>query len=232
MISDVKAFEAKVPELKKILARRRSSWTLTTLDWEDVENILLTHLWQKFHLYDSKKGPIQNWANTVISSQLKNLLRNNLYRWSKPCITASPSGGNCKFNEGGGSCSYTKSGKQCDECPLYARWLKKKAGLYNIKASLPLDYHDQEVQNTKMQDYVDFDSAKKVIDIKIMKQLNSHDAKIYRLLFIDHFSIEEVGKKMRYKKQGSNKVPGYQVIKKLIVKFKAIAKDILEKEGV
>ncbi len=228
MIIDTQAFEQHVPELRRILARRKSSWTLTTLDWEDAESILLTHLWQKFHMYVPEKGPLENWANALISNQIKNLWRDHLYKWSRPCVASGASGGTCVFNQGNERCGFTESGIQCAECPLFARWQRKKEAQYNIKASLPLDYHAQEVQNIQ-EDFFDIDAAKIIVDEKMLEQLDKHEARIYVLLFIKHKSIEEVGKIMKYKKQGA-KIAGYQVLKKLCTKFKQMAREIIEKQ--
>jgi RNA polymerase sigma factor (sigma-70 family) len=227
VIDNIKEFEARFPELKIILGRRKSSWTLTTLDWDDVSSILMVRLWQKFHLYEPEKGPLENWANRVISRALSNILRDSLYKWSKPCVTAGPSGGLCVFNLADNGCAYTKSKTKCGECKLYAKWQKKKESLYNIKASLPLDSHSQEVQNLQ-EDFLDVEAAKKIIDEKMMAQLNLHDAQIYKMLFIDHLSMEEVGKMMKYKTSNNSNVS--QVLRKLAVKFKLMAKVIIENE--
>jgi len=223
----MKDFEAHVPELRAILARRKSSWTLTTMDWDDVEMILLTRLWNKFHLYKIEKGPLENWANRLISRAISNMLRDNLYKYSRPCITSGPSGGMCVFNLADNACGYTPSGVKCAECPLYLKWMRKKESLFNIKASLPLDSHSQEVQNLQ-EDFLDVEAAKKIIDEKMMAQLNLHDAQIYKMLFIDHLSMEEVGKTMKYKTSTNSNVS--QVLRKLAVKFKLMAKVIIENE--
>ncbi len=226
---DIKAFEARVPELRVILAKRKGSWTLTTLDWEDAEMILLAHLWSVFNEYKPEKGPLENWANRVISNRVRNLLRDNLYKWARPCISSGASGGMCAFNEGDDRCGFTRNGKQCSLCPLYLKWERKKQSLYNIKASLPIDYHVQEAHNIQ-EDFLDIEAAKSVIDEKIIEQLDKYEAKIYALLFIEHKSIEEVGKIMKYKRQGANKIAGYQVIKKLITKFKEMARGVIKCE--
>jgi len=230
MESDLKAFEARVPELRSILAKRKSGWTLTTLAWEDVEMMLLARLWRQFHLYKPEKGPLENWSNRVISNEISNILRNNLYKFQRPCLASGPSGGLCAFNEGGDRCGFTSNGTQCNLCPLYLKWERKKQSLYNIKASLPIDFHVQEVHNLQ-EDFLDIEASKEIIDEKIIEQLDKHEAKIYVLLFIKNKSIEEVGKIMKYKRQGPNKIAGYQVLKKLIAKFKEMARDVISREG-
>lgn len=224
---ETKAFTDAVPELRKILAKRRSSWTLTTIDWEDVESILLTRLWQKFDLYKPDRGPLENWANTVITRALSNLLRDNLMKWAKPCASAGAYGGLCAFNDGLDKCRYTPSGKQCSECPLYARWAKKKESGYNINSSLPLEHHDMEVQNLQ-EDFIDYDYAKRVIDARILIQLNPYEAKIYRLLFIDGLSMEDTTKRMKLKTQANSEVS--QVLRKMVIRFRVLGRQIIESE--
>lgn len=228
MTDDIKRFEAHVTELQEIIGRRKSGWTLTTFDWDDVAAILMERLWQQFSSYDAAKGPLENWANVLISNTIKNILRDNLYKWSKPCLTASPSGGMCRFNLADNGCAYTPSKTKCSECRLYAKWQRKKESLYNIRASLPLDSHAQEVQNSQA-DFFDVAAAKSIIDEKIVKRLDAHDAKIYRLLFIENLSMEEVGKKMKYKASTNSNVS--QVLRKLVTKFKQMTKEIIKNEG-
>lgn len=224
-MTEMKAFEARVPELRVILARRRASWTLSTMAWEDVEVQLLTRLWQKWSLFRPDRGPLENWANTVISRALSNLLRDNLMKFSKPCSTAGAYGGQCVFNQAGDACGYTPSGLKCTECPLYKRWTVKKQAQYNINASLPLDTHIQEVQNTP-SDFLDIEGIKPQIDAFIIKRLNKHDGKVYRLLYIDNKSVEEVAKRMKYKTPKSGRTS--QVIRKLVARFKDLARDAIE----
>lgn len=227
MTDDIKKFEARYDELSAILARRRSSWTLTTLDWDDVASILMNHLWRKFHMYDPAKGPLENWANRVISRGLSNILRDSLYKFSPPCVAVGPSGGNCVFNLAGNGCAYTPSKIKCSECKLYRKWQSKKESLFNIKASLPLASHSQEVQNLQ-EDFLDVAAAKKVIDVRVMAQLNTHDASIYRMLFVEHLSIEDVGKKLKYKASSNSNVS--QVLRKLVTRFKQLARDVIKSE--
>lgn len=221
-----KQFKELLPRIKVIVNKRKNSWTLSTLAWEDVESILITRIWQKLPLYQPEQ-PFENWANRLISRAISNLLRDNCYKHARPCITANPAGGICAFNEGGDRCGFTASGKQCAECPLYAKWQRKKEAAHNINSSLPLEHHDMEVQNIQ-EDFLNYEGAKQIIDERILAQLNPHDAKVYRLLFIEHLSMEEVSKIMKYKTQNNSKVG--QVLRKLVTKFRVLAKEIVNSE--
>ncbi len=217
-------FNELLPRIRVIVSKRKGSWTLSTLAWEDVESILMTRIWQQLPMYDVAR-PFDNWANRLISNTLSNLLRDRIYRFERPCITANPAGGSCVFNEGGDRCGFTESGKQCAECPLYAKWQKKKEFAHNLQSSLPLESHAQEVHSPHNQ-FFDVAAAKPLIDQKVMSQLNHHDAKVYRMLFIDHMSMEDVSKKMKYKTQSNSKVG--QVLRKLVTRFKELAREAIE----
>lgn len=221
-------FNELLPRIRVIVSKRRGSWTLSTLAWEDVESILITRIWQQLPMYDAAR-PFDNWANRLISNTLSNLLRDKLFKFSRPCVASGPSGGLCVFNEGGDRCGYTHSRMQCRECPLYAKWAHKKEAAHNINSSLPLEHHDMEVQNMQ-EDFFDIAVAKVKIDTHVMRQLNKHDAKVYRLLFIDNLSMEEVSKRMRYKTQSNSKVG--QVLRKLVTRFKELARAAIQSEDI
>lgn len=183
-------FESQIDFLRLQINKRKSTWRLTSaLEWPDVEMMLLNRLYTKFHLYNPDKGKLENWSQRVISSFIKNLLRDNLTKFIRPCIK-SQNGLSCVFNLGGNACGYTKSGTQCGECKLYANWQHKKESQFNIKSSLPLENHSQEINN-KQSDFVDIEKAKKIIDEKIKCKLDRREKKIYRLLYIDFMTAQE-----------------------------------------
>jgi hypothetical protein len=220
-------FKRLLPEIRIIVARRRPSWTLSTMAWEDVESVLTTRIYQKLHLYDVLR-PFENWCNRLISNEMANLLRQCLYKHARPCLTANPYGGECAFNLGGDRCGFTSTGTQCAECPLYAKWATKKEAAHNLNSSLPLDSHMQEVQSMQ-SDFVDYETAKPIMDARIMARLNPHEANIYKLLFIDNLSMEQVSKGLKYKAHNNSQVN--QVLRKMVVRFKQLARTILEEEG-
>lgn len=177
-------FEDHADFIQLQISKRRANWRLSTLDFDDVSQILLFHIWEKWSLYIPEKGPLENWVNTTITNRLKNLLRDNLMKFSRPCIQK------CVFNLGGTSCGFTTSKLQDRECPRYAEWQKKKEAQFNIKASLPYDNHIQEISN-KPADSLDIKAAKDVIDEKIKDKLNRRERKIYKMLYIDHLTAQE-----------------------------------------
>lgn len=226
-------FQEAVPQLQELINKRRGSWRLTSvMEWEDVSSILLTRIWKQFGRYDVNR-PLDRWANTVITHTITSLLRDNLYRWARPCIAADSYGNACAFNTGGNSCAWTKNRVQCSECPMYKRWENKKQAKFAVATPLSLEDHLDTSNNRPVDfgDFVDYGNAKSIIDTKIMLYLNRTERKLYRLLYIKGLEPEEAGRRMGYKLQRNSKIPGYLTQKKLVEKFVLLSRTIIETEN-
>jgi DNA-directed RNA polymerase specialized sigma24 family protein len=217
-------FEEMIPAALVEINKRRNGWTLSSISFEDVSQMLLIRAFNKYHTYIPEKGEFSHWINRLITNALTNILRDNLQKFSRPCIQG------CQFNLGDNFCSYTKSGLQCVECPLYRKWKKKKEAEFNIKQSLPLETHSQEV-NSIQSDFIDIEEAKKMLDEKIELFLTIQEYRIYHLLFTEHRSVEEVGKILKFKKPDGKGSPGYQTIHKARQKIVKVAKRIIMEDG-
>lgn len=215
-------FESQSTFIKEQINKRRSNWRLSTLDWDDAAQIIFIRIWQKWFLYDPEQK-LENWVNTVITNQIKNLLRDNLTKFSRPCVQK------CIFNLGGNACGYTKSGLQSNECPKYAEWQKKKEAQFNIKASLPLENHTQEVNN-KQSDFLDIKSAKEVIDIKIKPRLNRRERKLYKVLYIDNMTAQEACEFLKQEESKIYEPESYAKILEFQKKVISISKKIIQEE--
>lgn len=231
MIDDLeRRFREAVPQLQELIAKRRASWRLTSvMEWEDVASILLTRIWKQFKHYDPTR-PLDRWANTLITHAITSLLRDNLYRWARPCIAATSYGDSCSFNTGGNSCAWTKSKVQCAECPIYAKWEKKKQAKFAVATPLSLEDH-VDSSNARSYAFVDYDLAKTTIDAKMMKRLTGTERKLYKLLYIKRLEPKEAGRRMGYKLQTNSDIPGYLTQKKMIVYFETVMREILDAEG-
>jgi hypothetical protein len=131
---------------------------------------------------------------------------------------------------GGDTCGFTTSGTQCAECPLYARWKNKKQDHFNVKQTLTLETHSQEVNN-KICDFIDVGEQKKIIDTKIKTMLNAAEFNWYKLIYIDGFAPEEAGLKLGFKACKNSKIPGYQMYIKTKKKILKCAQAIIIEEG-
>ena len=217
-------FEERYDIIVNEINKRRNKWTLASLDFEDVTQIILIRIFQKYDTYHEEEGVFIKWLNRVISNALKNILRDNYTKFSRPCILG------CPFNLGDDACGYTPSKKQCNECPIFARWKERKEDHFNVAQSLPLENHAQEVSSIQ-QDSLDIAHAKDIIDIKMKDYLKPNEYRIYDLLYIQNKTPEEVGTLLKYKKSKNSDIPGYQIQRKLKHKFIELSKKIIEEEG-
>lgn len=72
-------FEEKYPYIVEQIQKRRNKWNLDGIAWmdfDDVVQIITTHIHKKWDMWDQSR-PLAPWLNKVISSQLKNIIRNN-----------------------------------------------------------------------------------------------------------------------------------------------------------
>ena len=217
-------FEDRIPVIINEINKRKRKWTLKQLDFEDVSQIIFLRAYQKYNQFDEAKGEFVKWLNRLISRCIINILRDEYTKYVRPCILG------CPFNLGDNACGYTESKTQCDECPVFARWKDRKEDHYNVKQSLPLENHAQEVSNIQ-HDTLNIERAKNIIDIKMKERLNVYDYKIYDLLFIQNKTPEEVGVMMEFRKGKNSDIPGYQIIRKCKKRFVEEAKKIIDDEG-
>jgi hypothetical protein len=206
-------FEECIDIIDAEIAKRRGKWNLTSLSWidfEDVSQIIRIHIYEKWGQYDPDK-PMRPWLNRVISNQLKNIIRNNYTNYTRPCLR-------CAAAEGDSGCRIYTS--QCNECPLYAHWEKRKLNAYNLKMPLSLENHKQEV-NSIFDDYIDFDAKIKELNEKMKIILKPTELIVYESLFVRKESELSVAEKLGFKTTEKKRSPGYkqiQNIKKQIIK--------------
>ena len=215
-------FELHFLEIEKEIEKRRHKWLLkgvASMDFDDVKQQILKHIYVKFHLYDETK-PLLNWLNTIISNQTSNILRNNYYSHSRPCIQ----NGGCSFNAGNDFCTYTPSGNQCNECPLYANWSKSKKQANQIKMSVSIESHFNEVMEMPGEEY-DYQKAERRLHEEMKKVLKPSEWETYNFIFVMHLSDDAVAKKMGWK-SSENRKPGYATLIKLKKMFLRKAKKI------
>jgi DNA-directed RNA polymerase specialized sigma24 family protein len=214
-------FESCIEIIDTEIAKRRGKWSLTSLSWidfDDVSQIIRIHIYEKWDQYDPEK-PIRPWLNRVISNQLKNIIRNNYTNYTRPCLR-------CAAAEEPDGCRIYET--QCNDCPLYAHWEKRKLSAYNLKMPLSLENHQQEV-NSVFDDYIDFDEKIKQLNKKMEEVLKPTELLVYQSLFVRKENELTVAKKLGFKTTEKKRSPGYkqiQNIKKQIIKK---VKSLIEK---
>lgn len=222
-------FTDRYSEILHWVQKRRQRLYLVTLPWEDIQQLILIRVSQQYASFDPVKGPFKKWLNKVISNAVRNIWRDNLSSFSRPCITGK---GGCPFNAGTDQCTKTPSGRQCGECPAYRDWEKRKKDQHAVRVTLPMDNHVGETHNVQ-SDFMDVAAAKKVLDAKMRERLTRMEWKAYRLLFIKGLSEEETAKAMGFtKKRGSKSkmFGGYQAILQWKHHFVAVAREIINEE--
>ena len=219
------SFEECLDEINIEISKKRSKWGLTALAWmdfEDVSQILRLHIYRKWHLYDHTKK-LSPWVRTIISNQIKNLIRNNYTNFVKPC-------GKCAAADGAEGCAiYTK---QDSSCPLYRNWLKNKKSAYDTKMPLPLDNYYQEARDICQNDYRDIEEMAKKVHEKMETILKHNEWMIYKYLYIDFKSELETAKLMGYRTSEKNRSPGYKQIKNVKKRIIDKVKKCLENDEI
>lgn len=174
------------------------------MEWEDVAQDLLIRIWKKYHLYDPSKSQarpskkLEHWINKVITNRLHHLRRQTYYKHARPCVGGWNAQGQkrCAQNLGGNACGLTPSGKQCAECPVYADWLKNKGAMHNIKASVALEDHAQEVNN-RQSTFTDVEEKKLALDEQMKRRLTPWEWNIYKALFVMHLTPMQASAHLR-----------------------------------
>ena len=214
-MAEPKKFEDFIEAIDKEIIKRKPKWNLKSLSWldfDDVSQIIRIHIYKKWHLYDQTK-PIGPWLNAIIANQIKNLIRNNYANVSKPCHRCAAYGGEnlCLIYE-----------KQSNACPLYAKWEITKQPAYNLKTASSLEFHSNVISSTELQDSMNLESNIEKLHGSMESILKPLEWKIYKLLYIENKSEDEVAKIMNYTTSETNRTPGYKHIKN-------IKKSIIEK---
>ena len=227
-------YEDRAHIIDNEIRKRYYKWHLHAIAWfdfDDVAQIIRAHIFKKWALWDQSR-PLEPWINKIISNQLKNILRNHYSNFARPCL-------NCEYNQsaeqGEGQvanlCALTPSGLQCNECDLYAKWEKTKKNAYDIKMPLSLEFHAY-TKSTNPEDHFDISRATKSLHIRIKAALTSKHYLVYKMLFIDGISEEEVARILGYKSNEKGRKAGYKQIKNLKNQYKKLAKKIIQKEDV
>ncbi len=210
-------YEDRIEDINAEIKKRKNKWFLDSIPWisfEDVEQIIRVHIYQKWDQWDQKRD-LKPWINKIITNQFKNILRNYYLNFAKPCSS-------CPFDSsasGDNLCSFTKSGVQDSSCPLYAKWTKSKKNAHDVKIPLRLDAQEYESNAFKGESF-QVDRAVQQIDGHLREQLSEKHYEIYNMLFVQNMSEDEVAKKLGYKTSEKGRTAGYKQLKNMRKFFK------------
>jgi hypothetical protein len=207
MVKPKLTFEDCYETISREINKKKYKWTLSSLSWlgwEDISQILLIHINEKWALYDQSR-PLQPWLATVISSQIKNIIRNNYSNFTRPCLK-------CKAAEPGDGCSIYKT--QCADCPAFAVWEKRRKPAYNVKVPVSIESHTNEVHNMSESDFT-LERNVESVHRKMKEVLKPLEYKVYEGLFIRNESEEALAKRLGYISNERNRTPGYKQLKNI-----------------
>lgn len=205
--NDAPKFEDFLPIIDIEIAKRRHKWNLTSITWmdyDDVAQIIRIHIFKKWHQYQPSR-PLAPWLNSIITNQIRNLIRNNYSNYVRPCLKCAAAIGEdgCRI--------YTK---QCDDCPLYAYWRKRKQSATQIKIPVSIENHPNEVKSI-FDESVDVLKHVEKLHAKMKEILKPLEWEVYEGLFILHKDENVVAKELGYITNERGRDPGYRQIKNI-----------------
>lgn len=221
-------FEDCIGTIDKVIESHRHQWFLSavpSIEWLDICQELRLHIFLKWHQYDQSK-PLVNYLHIVIKNQIFNKLRDNYFSLAKPCTK-------CSFADGEHGCLWesNKSRVQGPVCPLYAKWLKNKKFAADVKLPVSLVHHELEVENLP-SDFVDIHKYFVIVKAKARKYLSRLEYKIFKMLYVDKKSEEDVAKMMGLKTTEKYRSAGYRQIATHKQRIFEKIKKMLEKEDI
>lgn len=226
-------FEDKVEIIQEQIQKRRGQWYLKAVNWiswDDVSQIIFTHIHQKWHLWDQRRS-LEPWLNRIISNQIKNLLRNHYSNFLRPCTSCpfNSSGSIDNNNEKANTCSWTQTGYQDSSCPLFQKWERTKKSSFHINTASCID--NSEALHKKQKDF-DIDNATKKLNILMEEHLSEKHFKIYKMIHIENLDIHEAAQELGYKSNEKGRSAGYKQIKNFEKMFKTLAKKLIRDNDV
>lgn len=201
------SFEDCYDIISREVSKKKYKWTLSSLSWlgwEDISQIILIHINEKWPQYNQSK-PLQPWLSVIISNQIRNIIRNNYSNYTRPCLK-------CKAAEPSDGCKIYAT--QCTDCPLFAVWQKRKKSAYDVKIPVSIENHTNEVLGISV-DSQTLERNILAVHRKMKEILKPIEYMIYESLFIKNESEEVLAKKLGYISNEKNRTPGYKQIKNI-----------------
>lgn len=215
-----KSFEQSLPVIIEQIEKRRKRWTVRIpyVDFDDIKQLLLIHIFKKWNQFDPDKGELSHWVSKICSAQIKNHWRNFLGNTVPPCDY-------CPANEGGDKCRIFGT-QDPTQCGILAKWAKTKTEKYNLRLAANIDEHEHTLY--KDGNEINYEQALTTITNLIRKELTKRQFLIYQMLYLENKTESEVGKELGYK-SSHGRSAGYASIlayKKIIIqKIKNIIRE-------
>lgn len=230
-----RTFEECYSEIEVIVEKKRYDWTMKAdlmMDFDDVKNIILAHIWKKWGLYDQKR-PLGGWVATIVKHQFSNILRDIYSSTSSPCTRCpcnmGDTGATNAAGERIGGCSLY--GVQGPDCALYKVWYKTKRHSHDVRLPVPMEKHLHEI-HTKPHVSFDLENSITGLHKQMKKVLTKSEWEIYHRLYVENKDEEQTAKELGFKTSESGRKMGYKRIRQVKTVIFAKAKKIMLEEGV
>ena len=194
-------FESKIPELQDLIRSRKKKFGKMlppSMDWEDVENIILVHFFKKWEMWNQER-PFNNWANRVITNQIYNVIRNNYVSFQKPEWDASE-----------------------DEVK---RW--EAAQNKSIKAPTSLDRLEFFL-GEQADESIDYVYAIGKIKQEMSKSFDERYYRAFEMIYFENVSDDEVAKFLKSRTSEAGRKAGYRWLAIIKKRFKVRIMEIIE----
>lgn len=202
-----RSFEECLPIIDAEIFKRRARWTLTSLAWldySDVSQIIRIHIFKKWDQYQQDK-PLTPWLNSIITNQIRNLIRNHYSNYSRPCLK-------CAAAMDADKCNIYAT--QNSDCPLYAYWQKRKQPATQIKIPVSIENHANEIRSIA-DDSIDILRHAETLHAKMKEILKPFEWQVYEGLFILQKDEGQLAKELGFLSNEKGRDPGYKQIKNL-----------------
>ena len=209
------SFEDKLKEIEAALERKRSKWHLdavTYIDYDDIKQVIMTHIYKKWHLWDQEK-PIEPWLSRVVSNQFKNLLRNHYGNYVNPCPDQH------------------KEDHDPLTCPICTKWRNSKKSAYDIKLAVTMEHHMNEICERR-DTFLDLELATRKLESEMKIHLNSRQYVAFEMLFVQNKTEEQVANYLGFKTSEKKRSAGYKQIKNLKKIFQEKAREIIKEKDI
>jgi hypothetical protein len=221
-----KIFEDYIEVIETAIRKQRSRWRLDCIPWfdfQDVEQVIKLHIYKKWDMWNQDL-PLEPWINTIITNQIRNLVRNHYGNYVKPCV-------NCTHNLGEDGCSFTASKIQDTECMDFRKWSRTKKAAFEIKISVSSENHAYEMGQESSAD-LSFDDSIEKLNKSMKKELSEAHYTAYKMLFFEDSTEEDVANFMGYKTNEKKRKAGYRQVKNLKNLFVKKATEILKDQDI
>lgn len=213
-----KLFEDNFEQIQKLAKIHSAKWkmrAIPSIDRQDIEQMLLTRVSQKIHLY-KKDMPLGNWLSRVFINAMKNILRDYYYKFNCVCV-------NCPSNTAGQCKIYGEI--ESPDCNIFMKWVKEKKFHHDCALPVTLEDHRDEIYSMPSQD-LNFEEQIAHLKHKLQDKLSILDYKIFSWCYIENKSDNDIIRLLNYKNE--------RLAKKQIANLKqnivVIVKNILNEE--